>query len=99
MSKPIARLGDSCSGTCFAHESPVSVTGTIESGSPTSSTDGKPTARLGDSVSFSCGHKGTINSGSAVSNTDGKPTARLGDSVVGPMVANISSGSPSSTSL
>ena len=96
---PVARIGDSCAGVCFAHDGPVGVVGTIVSGSGTSVTDGSPTARIGDTAVFSCGHSGVVVSGASTSTTDNIPTARLGDSVVGPMVATITSGSPTSTAL
>jgi uncharacterized Zn-binding protein involved in type VI secretion len=96
MPPPVARVGDSCAGVCFAHDGPIGVSGTIVSGSPTSTTDGAPTARIGDTAVFSCGHSGSVVSGASTSTTDGVPTARIGDSVVGPMIASITSGSPTS---
>lgn len=83
MSKGVARLGDTTSGTCYhpSHLVPISVSGTITSASSTYIVNGRGAARLDDQVTTSCGHTDYINSASGTCIADPKPVARLGDTV------------------
>lgn len=97
MSRPIARIGDRTIGTCFAHDPPITVGGTIVSGSSNKTTNTKPTARIGDKVRTDCGHTGEIVSGSPSLTADNKLVARIGDKVSGIYVGEVVTGSPNST--
>lgn len=88
-----ARIGDSWSGVCNCHESPISVTGEIETGSDNVFINGRGVAREGDIVRASCGHTGTINSGSDYYIVNGKRAARLNDTTTGCCVGHITSSS------
>ena len=89
----VARLGDIAIGVCYAHETPIMVTGIIASGSPTVETNRRRTARIGDIVLFNCGHVGIIVSGSPIVLTNNQRVARIGDIVIGTMNAFIVAGS------
>ena len=97
----LARVGDSASGTCShpSHSSPISVTGTIISGSSDVMVEGKPLARVGDAVQASCGHMATIVSGSSKFFNDGKAAARVGDPVSGDWSGTITGGSSKHSSV
>jgi uncharacterized Zn-binding protein involved in type VI secretion len=94
MSRLVARVGDRTIGTCFAHDPPITVGGTIVSGSSDSTVNSKLDARIGDTVRTDCGHTAKIVSGSPNVLTNEIPTARIGDKVTGIYVAEIISGSP-----
>ena len=66
MSKKIARVGDRCHGTCHhpSHDSPITVGGTIITGSDKGYDEDRKIARVGDKVRTDCGHIGTIITGS-----------------------------------
>ena len=91
----VARIGDSTIGVCVAHKSPITVGGTIVSGSGTTYADGISCARIGDQVLAGCGHISSIVSGSGTTHADGVPVARIGDATGGPYFSNIVSGSGS----
>lgn len=65
---PIALVG-------HAHACPIHGPGTIVSGSPSATINGRPIARVGDSIS--CG--AVIVSGSGCATLEGQAVARLGD--------------------
>ena len=89
----IARLGDSTFGTCYAHNTPIIVGGSIISGSQHSLCNGRPVARLGDTVLADCGHTAIIISASTNTDCNNRGVARLGDSTAGSYVATIISAS------
>jgi uncharacterized Zn-binding protein involved in type VI secretion len=91
MARGVARVGDRTHGTCYGHITPLSIGGTITSGSGKVITNGKRTARIGDTVTADCGHTGTIVSGSGkdIADNGAKPVARLNDKVSGTYVATI----------
>lgn len=89
----MCRIGDVATGTCYSHISPLSVTGHITTGSSNTLCNGIAIGRHGDSVLFNCGHTGTIQS-TSIHKCNNLPIAKVTDSVVGPMVANMISGSP-----
>ena len=79
----IARLGDSWSGKCLCHHSPISVTGTIITGSSDHFSGGLPVARIGDTVKATCGHTGKIVSGSSTDFTNIVEKAHIGSETDG----------------
>lgn len=97
VSRLVARIGDRTIGTCFAHDPPITVGGTIVSGSPNKTTNTKPTARIGDKVRTDCGHIAEIVSGSPSLTADSKLVARIGDKVSGIYIGEIITGSPDTT--
>jgi len=97
MSRPVARVGDRTIGTCFAHDPPITIGGTIVTGSADTTVNSRLDARVGDTVRTDCGHTGTIVSGSPSVTTNSKLTARIGDKVTGIYVAEIITGSPNTT--
>lgn len=97
MSRPIARIGDRTIGTCFAHDPPITVGGTIVSGSGNKTTNTRPTARIGDKVRTDCGHIAEIVSGSPSTTANNRLVARIGDKVSGIYIAEIITGSPDTT--
>jgi uncharacterized Zn-binding protein involved in type VI secretion len=92
----IARVGDRTQGVCAhpSHSPPISVGGTIVSGSGHCNTEGPRNARIGDSVKTDCGHSSSIVSGSGKVFDEGSPLARIGDKVAGgaPYSATITGG-------
>jgi uncharacterized Zn-binding protein involved in type VI secretion len=88
----IARITDTTHGVCTAHHPPITVDGTITTGSPRSVAGHEGIARVGDTVTSSCGHTGTIVSGSSRSSCQGKAIARLGDPFSGTYTGVITSG-------
>ena len=97
MSRLNARIGDRTIGTCFAHDPPLTIGGTIVSGSPDTTNNNRLDARVGDLVRTDCGHTGTIVSGSASALTNERLVARIGDKITGVYVAEIITGSPNKT--
>ena len=89
MTIGVARIGDRTQGTCFCHPVPISVGGTIVTGSDDTLADNLPVARLGDTVQADCGHTGTIVTASDVTVCNNLGVARLGDSTTGCYVATI----------
>jgi uncharacterized Zn-binding protein involved in type VI secretion len=89
--RAVARLGDKTFGTCTAHVVPISIGGTIITGSADTLVNGLPIARLGDQVLTDCGHTSVIVTADSSTPVNSKPgTARLGDSVGdGPYTATI----------
>lgn len=97
MAKPVAREGDSWSGTCShpSHGSPISVTGTITSSDSKFADQSIGVARHGDTVQASCGHTDTIVATTTKLDTQGIYIARVGDTTTGaPLTGQITSGSP-----
>lgn len=80
MGLPIARIGDSWSGTCSIHGS---VTGIIVGGSGLTLDESKQVARVGDQVIATCGHTGQIVTGSGLTLDESKQVARIGDQIAG----------------
>ena len=90
MSRGVARQTDRTFGTCFAHDPPISVGGSIVSSSPLASVTGLPSARQCDMVVADCGHVSSIVTASSVTSTAGMGNARQSDSVgSGPYRATI----------
>lgn len=90
----LARVGDRTNGTCFCHDPPIQVGGTVVVGSPDVFTNSKPQARLGDVVRADCGHRGTIVTASTTVFANQRGVARLGDRTTGCYVATIITASP-----
>ena len=97
MARPIARLGDRTHGVCY-HPShiPLTIGGTIITGSPDVITNEKSTARVGDLVLTDCGHIGMIITGSPTEIANERLVAGIGDAVANkaPYIATIVTGSP-----
>jgi len=89
----IARLGDATMGTCYCHDSPITVGGKIISASEDHLTNGRGTARLGDTVMADCGHTAKIISAKETEFVNGRGVARLGDNFEGCYVGKIISAS------
>ena len=98
MASPVARIGDTCTGWCSAHNGTIAMTGTITTGATITFIDssGKAVARIGDICTGSCGHTGVINSGAPTVFCEGtdKNVARVGDTFTGTFYGTITSGSP-----
>lgn len=92
----VARLNDVTHGTCYAHDSPIQVSGKIISASTDTLLESRGIARLGDTVRASCGHTGKIVSASPNVICNGMGVARLGDSTHGNYIAKIVSASTTS---
>ena len=91
----VARVGDPWSGICKCHDSPISVTGQIISGSPDHFSGGPAVARIGDTVQATCGHTGLIVTGSGTNFTNGKGKAHVGSTTDGVcLVGSITAGNP-----
>jgi len=99
MTKPAARLGDRCEGTCIhpSHIPPIFTQGTITEGSPNSSVNGQAQSRVGDTGITDCGHSFFLKEGSASSSLNGKEPCRVGDPTDGNLQGVIISGSPDTT--
>ena len=86
----IARVTDRTFGTCYAHDSPLSIGGTIITGSPDVYANSLQVSRIGDVVQADCGHTSIIITGSPDVFANAIPKARLGDQVGGgPYIATI----------
>jgi uncharacterized Zn-binding protein involved in type VI secretion len=86
MSRGVARQNDRTIGTCFAHDPPITVGGTIVTASGTVSANGLQLARKDDMVIADCGHVSRIiTSADQVSSTleAALLAARQSDSVGG----------------
>lgn len=92
MARGVARIGDRTHGVCY-HPShiPLTIGGTIITGSPDTITNERLTARVGDIVLTDCGHHGQIITGSPKVLANERLVARLGDAVasLAPYVAVI----------
>jgi len=93
----IARIGDKTTGICYAHESPITVGGTIVTGSTKTTSEGFSVARLGDLIVADCGHYAKIITASDKGTTEGIGIARLGDKGDGSYKCTIISGSTKDT--
>lgn len=78
MAQPVARIGDTVTIGCSVHGT---VSGTLQTGSPTTKADGIAVCRLNDTGVLSCGHPFKVISSSAVSSADGIHIARVTDQV------------------
>jgi uncharacterized Zn-binding protein involved in type VI secretion len=91
----IARVGDPWAGICKCHDSPISVTGVIISGSSDHFSGGAAVARIGDIVQATCGHTGAIVTGSSTDFTNGIAKAHVGSQTDGIcLVGEITAGNP-----
>ena len=91
----IARITDRTWGTCYAHDGPITVGGTIIVGSPDSFANKLNISRIGDTVLADCGHTSIIVTGSPLTFANKIPVGRLGDQVAGgPYIAVIVTASP-----
>lgn len=82
--QPVARLGDTASGTCTAssHSGSRSWTGTFTTATAGHTADGLPVVRIGDTGVTDCGHTFIAVAGSTVfTGVDGIPVVRVGDAV------------------
>ena len=79
--RAIVRVGDQIKGTCPAHNHPIDVTGTWDTGSGISTTEGKAMVRVGDTGTASCGHSFFAVTGSSVMTSEGKNIVCVGDEV------------------
>lgn len=60
MARGVARQNDRTTGVCFAHDTPITVGGTIVTASGTVSANGRLLARKDDMVIADCGHVSRI---------------------------------------
>lgn len=81
MLKGIARLGDQCQGTCFAHSHSQAWTGYFSTASGGFTVDGLAVVVEGDVGTTDCGHNFQAQTGSAVLTGNGTPVLRIGDPV------------------
>jgi uncharacterized Zn-binding protein involved in type VI secretion len=79
----VCRLGDMGSGTCTAHETPISVNGYVTTCSGNVNAEGAGVATVGDTVTATCGHTGTLITGASRTNANGRAISRVGDSFSG----------------
>jgi uncharacterized Zn-binding protein involved in type VI secretion len=79
----LARVGDLATGTCTGHEHPITVAGTIMTGSSSIFAGGLCAAKVGDIVISSCGHTGVIVSGAQNVLVNGIQAATKGSYFVG----------------
>lgn len=81
--KPVARIGDIVTGTCWAsgHDSRA-FTGLWETGSDYVKADGRYVVRIGDTGTTDCGHTFRATTGSAVLVVDGLAVHRVDDLIV-----------------
>jgi len=79
----VARVTDRTLGTCShpSHPAPITVGGTIETGSTITKDQGLPIARIDDRVKTDCGHIDYINTASGTITGEFKKVARLSDTV------------------
>ena len=89
----IARVGDSFIGTCRGHKNPITVSGTITTGSSTVKVNGRQCATHGSLCVASCGHFAFVLASKSNVKANGKPIAQIGDSVNGIITGRIINGS------
>lgn len=79
--KQIARIGDTCQGTCYLHDSPTPFTGTfVSGGSAYAFCDGQPVVIVNKSIAnLTCGHHGRPTTGSTLAGTSEGGLHRVGD--------------------
>jgi len=76
----ILKVGDSGSGICHSHDSPISVTGTLVQGFGGFDMGGILLSGDGHTVQLTCGHTGTLVASVSDVTCDGTPVGRQGDS-------------------
>lgn len=80
MTKPVARVGDTGVGTCYAHPEPTDFVVTFVSGDSLSSSDGQQVCTVGCIGVTSCGHTTMALTGSStVIGENGYGLHRVGD--------------------
>lgn len=94
MPQPVCRIGDIGIGVCPCHKNPITVVGTILTGSPNVMANSIGKARVGDLVMCSCGHPATIILGNWTVLAGGMAQARMGDTFQGCPVGSLIIGSP-----
>lgn len=90
---PVARMGDTCVGTCYAHQTPIPMSGIIQAGSSHVFCDNLLVAVDGDIVIGGCGHVGILSASSAVLEVEGRRAIRIGDTFSGSFVGTVVAGS------
>ena len=99
MLKGVCRIGDQIEGKCNAHALPKDVTGTWDTGSSISKSDGKGIVRENDTGTASCGHSFYAVKGSSISKTEGIGMMLVSDEVnIQGGVGNCTTGSSISNS-
>ena len=76
----VLRVGDTGSGTCSSHDSPINVTGTIGEGFDGFDAEGEPLAGNGHRVDLDCGHTGTLIASVNSITCNGISVGKSGDS-------------------
>jgi hypothetical protein len=79
--KQICRVGDTVTGTCYAHNGSRQFTGTWTQGSGLCTADGIAMIRVGDKGTTDCGHHITATGGGSIGDTEGRYFHRVGDLV------------------
>ena len=79
----LAAVDDRCTGICYSHEDPISVSGVIYTGSPSGFKRNKAIARHDDLVRFDCGHIGKIVARETQMYCDSRAVAQLNDVIIG----------------
>jgi len=95
----VARIGDTWTGICKCHPTPIPMTGIIISGSPDTFSEGKAIARVGDITIGTCGHTGVIITGSTINKSNGKFKAIVGSQVTGCNIGIVITGATSHYTL
>jgi len=75
----IMRVGDTGTGVCNAHTSPVACTITFTSGAATVNAEGRAVCTIGSVGVTSCGHTSKATTGSSTVMVEGKGVHRAGD--------------------
>jgi uncharacterized Zn-binding protein involved in type VI secretion len=98
--QPVARVGDTAEGICYAHGSPVHWTGQFNIGSGGFTVDGNNAVVIGDTGPTSCGHTFKCITGSPIFTGLGIPVGRVTDLVIVIQGGNgtIITGSPTTSS-
>lgn len=76
----VCRVGDTGSGVCPAHQSPVSYNVVFTGGASSVMAEGSPMVRVGDVGDSTCGHPVVALDGAATTLVEGPPPHRVGDS-------------------
>ncbi len=96
MGMPVCTVGDKFSGYCSSCD--CGVTGTVVTGSPTHSINGKGICVTGSVCMGDCGHTCSVIGQSSAFTIDGLAAARVGDPVDGTIQGTLVSGSDFVTS-
>jgi hypothetical protein len=83
MPQPVARVGDTGVGVCYAHDTPTDFVVTFTTGDPLMKADGMAVCTVGTIGTTSCGHHTIALVGSTLcKGTNGEGLHRVGDTGV-----------------